>query len=86
MPAPLRANLPISAPALTRVPSRASTARGGWLETGLVTSPRAASAYAGFRFPPEVICIGVSLIDWVASFLTCRAPYAAAADGCIRSP
>jgi transposase-like protein len=32
--------------------------RGGW-ETGAVTSPRASSVVAGFRFPREVIAVAV---------------------------
>ncbi len=31
----------------------------GWLETGQVTAHRAASVFAGFRFPPEVISVAV---------------------------
>src|SRR5215475_10604430 len=31
----------------------------GWLETGLVIAHRAASVFAGFRFPPEVISVAV---------------------------
>ena len=30
-----------------------------WMETGPVTSPRAISVFAGFRFPPEVISVAV---------------------------
>jgi hypothetical protein len=31
----------------------------GWRETDLVTSPRATSVFAGFRFPREVISVAV---------------------------
>jgi transposase, IS6 family len=31
----------------------------GWRETGPVTPTRAASVFAGFRFPPEVISVAV---------------------------
>ena len=31
----------------------------GWLETGLMAAHRAASVFAGFRFPREVISVAV---------------------------
>jgi hypothetical protein len=32
----------------------------GWRETDPVTSPRAISVFASFRFPPEVISLAVA--------------------------
>jgi transposase, IS6 family len=42
----------------------------GWRETDLVTSPRATSVFAGFRFPREVIAVAVR---WYLRYgLSCR--------------